>query len=375
MAEVAIVKPAVRTARAKPVDVVIARISDGERALAEARTVADVVRVAKAAEAIRQWARLAEVGVLAENAATELRLRAERRAGELLKATDKNKGAQGVGKALQKVQSHSGTALPATLSELGVTKKQSSTFQQVADVPKPVFEKYVASQERTSRNGLIKQTKRATREHRVRTRTAKMEKKARESGLSAVLAVADLREWRPQAQAIITDPPYIGDSIPLYEALRDFSVDVLPDGGPLVVMTWQAILPEVVRALEHKRLVYRWAICWRYTNTENTVDHARKVFDCWKPVLVYHAGGMPKDAKNFRDEIASEAPAKDHHEWGQSLEGFERLVKAFTQPGETVCDPFLGGGTTAIAAKAQARNFVGCDIDPKAVDVARGRIA
>lgn len=161
----------------------------------------------------------------------------------------------------------------------------------------------------------------------------------------------------------------------LSSVFRDFAVDVLPEGAPLVVMTWQAILPDVIDALRHSELAYRWTICWRYANTENTVDYARRVFDCWKPVLVYHKGSVPKDARMFRDEIANAEPDKGSHEWGQSLDGFERLVTSFSEPGQIVCDPFLGGGTTAIAALSQARRFVGCDIDEIAVETTRERLA
>ena len=38
-----------------------------------------------------------------------------------------------------------------------------------------------------------------------------------------------------------------------YEALRDFPVDVLAEGAPLVVMTRQAILPEVIDAMRLRR--------------------------------------------------------------------------------------------------------------------------
>ncbi len=226
----------------------------------------------------------------------------------------------------------------------------------------------------------LKRAERILRETAARELTAQREQAARDTIAAAAerlyrLDVADVRGWRPEGVAcVITDPPYVGDSIPLYEALRDFALDVLPDGGALVVMTWQAILPQVVRALDDERLSYRWTICWRYANVANTVDHARRVFDCWKPVLVYHRGGMPADAPTIRDEIANADGDKDFHEWGQSVAGFERLVRSFSLPGDVVCDPFLGGGTTAVAALAQTRRFAGCDIDEAAVATAARRL-
>ncbi len=92
-------------------------------------------------------------------------------------------------------------------------------------------------------------------------------------------------------------------------------------------------------------------------------------------MLVYHKGAMPADAPMVCDEIASATRDKDFHEWGQSVAGFERLVRSSTRAGDTVCDPFLGGGTTAVAALALHRRFVGCDIDADAIRTTKARLA
>ena len=43
---------------------------------------------------------------------------------------------------------------------------------------------------------------------------------------------------------------------------------------------------------------------------------------------------------------------------------FERLIEVFTIAGQTVLDPFLGSGTTAIAALNTGRKVVGFEIEP-----------
>jgi len=63
--------------------------------------------------------------------ATEIRMRAEIRAGELLREMEKNKGAQGSGSNQHQVRSPDATAPPPTLSDLGVTKTQSSRWQKL----------------------------------------------------------------------------------------------------------------------------------------------------------------------------------------------------------------------------------------------------
>jgi DNA modification methylase len=46
------------------------------------------------------------------------------------------------------------------------------------------------------------------------------------------------------------------------------------------------------------------------------------------------------------------------------------FIRLFTRPGDTVLDPFMGSGTTALAALRAGRNFVGIDISKEYVDIA-----
>jgi DNA modification methylase len=51
------------------------------------------------------------------------------------------------------------------------------------------------------------------------------------------------------------------------------------------------------------------------------------------------------------------------------------FIKLFTQPGDVVLDPFIGSGTTAVAALQLARNFVGIELSPENVATATARIS
>lgn len=52
----------------------------------------------------------------------------------------------------------------------------------------------------------------------------------------------------------------------------------------------------------------------------------------------------------------------------------ERLIKLFSFAGDTVLDPFVGTGSTQVAAVNAGRNSIGNDIEPQYVDFARRRI-
>ncbi len=351
-----------------PLSGIPALIERERMSLAEITEPAAMADAERRAAAIADLVKRAGLAVPIQNEATFLRAEALERLAVLVDAAQSNGEVRRQGRQAKGPKSGPLPAPKQRIAEgraiagTGVISKARTEAGKHPDKP-------------VSMDAILKQAKRSQREKRLHADNKAKEQEARDAGNTYDLVTADLRAWRPTCDSIITDPPYIGDSIPLYEALRDFAVDVLPEGAALVVMTWQGILPAVIRALEHEQLAYRWTICWRFDNNERTPDHTRRVFDCWKPILVYHKGEMPSDVGMIRDEITNSAPDKQHHAWGQTVSGFERLVKTFSQPGQIVCDPFLGGGTTAIAALAQARNFVGCDIDSEAVEITRRRLA
>jgi hypothetical protein len=70
--------------------------------------------------------------------ATEIRLRAERRVGQLLADMEKNPGARGSGSNQHELRSHDATT--PKLSDLGINKSQSSRWQKLADLPEDAFE-------------------------------------------------------------------------------------------------------------------------------------------------------------------------------------------------------------------------------------------
>ena len=66
---------------------------------------------------------------------------------------------------------------------------------------------------------------------------------------------------------------------------------------------------------------------------------------------------------------------RDEHPCQLPIPLLERIVLMATDPGDIVLDPFLGTGTTAIAARSLGRHYVGIDLDPEYVSIANEKIA
>ncbi|HYA44631.1 MAG TPA: DNA methyltransferase [Acidimicrobiales bacterium] len=177
--------------------------------------------------------------------------------------------------------------------------------------------------------------------------------------------------------AIVTDPPYNRAGIPLFEDLGAFGARVLKPGRLAVVYAGHLELDTEMELLARGGLSY----CWHGANVLaglHTKVHARMVFGWHRSVLLYSAG--PYQPRSWINDLAfaegkggpQERPL---HPWQQALEPVRHWVRQVSKPGELICDPFLGSGTTAVACLLEGRRFIGCDIDPGCVETTRQRLA
>lgn len=89
--------------------------------------------------------------------------------------------------------------------------------------------------------------------------------------------------------------------------------------------------------------------------------------------------------------VLSVIPEASHREWFQQIWTMggastrhhpapfplglaERLVRMFSFVGDTVLDPFLGTGTTSLAAGRWGRHSIGFEVEPSYAELARGRL-
>jgi hypothetical protein len=107
-------------------DTALIQLDTAQHALARCKTVMEAKEISDAAEAARVYLERTHASAETVNRATEIRLLAERQMGEFLQVMPKNEGAKGSGSNQHEVRSREGTA-PATLAEIGITKKQISS--------------------------------------------------------------------------------------------------------------------------------------------------------------------------------------------------------------------------------------------------------
>jgi site-specific DNA-methyltransferase (adenine-specific) len=74
-------------------------------------------------------------------------------------------------------------------------------------------------------------------------------------------------------------------------------------------------------------------------------------------------------------EIPSESAKRIGHPAPFPVALPRRLIELYTNESDLVLDPFMGSGTTAVAAVRTGRHFVGVETDPDYVELARARLA
>lgn len=110
----------------------LAALAKASKMLDAASDIEDVTLVRDQAEALRSLAKQAKAGLEVQNRCAELKLRAERRAGEMLAVLPKAAGART-------------DSVSARLSDIGVEHHESSRWQRIAGLDVDQFDAYIAA--------------------------------------------------------------------------------------------------------------------------------------------------------------------------------------------------------------------------------------
>ena len=119
--------------------------------------------------------------------------------------------------------------------------------------------------------------------------------------------------------------------------------------------------------------------------TERVIVAGKGRFDRAVPVKVRQKKGLPAAATVTKDEFMEatldvwELPAESATRVGHPapfpVELPQRLIELYTYEGDVVLDPFMGSGTTAVAAVRTGRHYAGYETDADYVAAAEARVA
>lgn len=127
-------------------------LANAQRVLIEARTIDEAKDLRDKAVAVRAYVQKARLGRTLMIEAATIRIRAERRLGQMLRETPLANSAPGNQYTHSTASNGNDTA---SLRELGITKNESSRSQRIANLADELFEKYLADCQQAQREPTI----------------------------------------------------------------------------------------------------------------------------------------------------------------------------------------------------------------------------
>lgn len=120
-------------------------------------------------------------------------------------------------------------------------------------------------------------------------------------------------------------------------------------------------------------------LCWHKTNALPT--YSNKYLSDTEYLLYFRKGSgkcFPESYEDAKTFYIAPINHKDKKEFGhptiKPLDITEKIIRNSTREGQLVLDPFMGSGTTGVAALNNNRNFIGIELDEGYFNIAKERI-
>ena len=161
--------------------------------------------------------------------------------------------------------------------------------------------------------------------------------------------------------AVVTDPPY-------------------PDYYADEYRYFDGIL-EPLRRLDCRQLVF-WTAKQPFPLDYSAVHIWDKKTGCGSMYERIFERNGGKAYRVFRHYLINSTVAASYtgdvftgHKSQKPIKLIVELLEKYTNPGDTIFDPFMGSGTTGVACVQTGRNFIGCEVDEGYFNIAQRRIA
>lgn len=211
---------------------------------------------------------------------------------------------------------------------------------------------------------------------------------------------------------VLTDPPY-GTTQNKWDTVVDMDAfwkeikRVTKKNSAILIFTQMPFTATVVMS-NPKIFRYEW-ICEKYNST-GFLNAKRMPLKCHENVLVFYEklptynpqmiqgkphsrGGTGRQSKNYGSFDDTKRIISNTYfprdvlkvNWHDSMIGLhptqkpvslcEYFIKTYSNEGDIILDPFIGSGTTAVAAKNTNREYIGFEKDNEYFEIAKNRLS
>jgi site-specific DNA-methyltransferase (adenine-specific)/modification methylase len=206
---------------------------------------------------------------------------------------------------------------------------------------------------------------------------------------NATLYLGDCRDILPtlgKVDAVVTDPPYgigeAGGNAAKRQRKAGGNSKALADQRVYDALDWdnEPISPEVIAMV---RAAGNWQIifggnyydcpatsCWLVWDKENGANDFADCELAWT--------NLPKAVRRIRymwnGMLRANGEVRGDHPTQKPIGVMKWAISHLPEPNDTILDPFMGSGTTGVAAVQMGRKFIGIEREPKYFDIACKRI-
>ena len=210
--------------------------------------------------------------------------------------------------------------------------------------------------------------------------------------------IQELKQNNIVVDHIITDPPYnISQSnnfstmksprkgvdfgewdkrFDLYNWIKDYS-DILSKNGSMIIFCSYRFISHIIDKLENCGMIVKDILIWKKSNPMPRNIDRRYVQD-----TEFAVWAVKKNAKwtfnkpNNKPYLRScyetstvSGKERTIHPTQKSLKLMEEIIKVHTNKNDIILDPFMGSGTTGIAALKNNRKFIGIELEKEYFDI------
>lgn len=192
----------------------------------------------------------------------------------------------------------------------------------------------------------------------------------------------DILPTLPKVDAVVTDPPYgIGFEYEGYDDTLENLIGLIDGFMPTSLSIADRVIVTPGISNVQRYPIADWIGAWTW---QTTATYGKLGYNQWQPILYYGKdlagfGNVNGVIKSDRIHFSGGPPTKDDlnggiHTCPKPLGFMKRILQRFTVEGECVCDPFMGSGTTGVAAVQMGCDFIGIEREPKYFEIACRRI-
>lgn len=186
---------------------------------------------------------------------------------------------------------------------------------------------------------------------------------------------------------VATDPPYL---VEWRSNRRKERYNVLQNdkSGEWVLPVFQ----EIFRIMKPDSLCisfYGWPEADHFVKTWKEVGFSLKSHLVWvknniglgwftrgqhEPAYLLAKGTPHKPENAISDVIFADGTGNELHPTQKPVSLMAKLIRCYSKEGDTILDPFMGSGTTIMAAKQMGRNYIGIEINEEFYNEAKQRV-